>query len=310
MDHSQWIVLSPNKTDMNFTRPLVLTLSISISVASIAQNNKQLADFIDKRASKGKGFITTPAPKIKAPSFKEPKRIGLLVFALYDHPTYTGSDTWHKYYEQFTQDASNSVTQTIYDACIDDLKAEFIKNGLTLLTTEEYLDTEVKQNMYDTMNMRVMGLAKIAESGTNLKGQGLPEGYRYIHNSMSHSDPGGRADLINPLTEIGLDGYLSVFIQMKGQHQISFVSTNLMFFGDREYTSKIKKQTYRRTDLASHILPLRSTKLDAADAEKLVQTKKGSDQNMVDFVDGKVVIDPNISKLISASVSSYFPLTK
>jgi len=273
------------------------------------QPSEKLADFVDKKLYK-KGILLAPAHRLKSKNNTAPKTIGLLVFGVHSSPEYTGSDGFWSYYESMSDVSTHMVAQKVHDQCIDGLKANFKEQGVTLLTPAEYLDTDAKKTAYQNMDMRMMGLAAATAQVANPDQIGLPAGYKYIKNSIYHSDVGGRADLIEPLKTFDLDGYLCVFLEFYGAETLSNVRTNLMLFKDRDYVSKVKKETYRRMDLASNVLPMGNTQIETAARNELKAMKKKKRDTMISLENGQMWVDPNIAKVIIGSTSYYFPLIK
>lgn len=293
---------------------LLLALCIGLSISSTwAQNtpSESLQKFVDKKMEKN-GIQFTTTHRLKGKEYSAPKKIGILVFAVAGSKEFTGNDGWYDHYVSISEDAASIVAQSIHDDCISELKENYASQGVELLTPNEYLDSETKLKAYQNMNMRIMGMAKMSEFASNPDEIGLPQGYKYFTNSWTHSDIGGRADIIDELKMFGMDGYLSVFVQFYGPTTIMQISTNLMLFKDRDYISKIKKETFRRTDMAQKVLPMSYTRILASERDELraKHGKKGVRDSMIDFNNGEVWVDPNVSKVILYSANKYFPLVK
>ena len=291
---------------------LLAVFTFSTTATAFAQNtsSKSLQDFVDKKMKKN-GIQATTTHRLKAKEYAAPKKIGILVFVVAGSKEFTGNDGWYDHFRTISKDAATLISQSIHDACIGTLKENYAAQGVQLLTPNEYLDTDAKRLAYQNMNMRIMGAAKLSEAWVKPDQVGLPAGYKFFTNTF-HNDIGGRADIADELKMFGMDGYLSIVIQFYGPKTVSQISTNLMLLKERDYVSRIKKETYRRSDVSQHMLPLSYTQILASERDKLKAKHGKEDQrdSMIDFDNGKVWVDPNIAKVIVYSANLYFPMVK
>lgn len=291
-----------------FLAIILIICSITSSLAQ-EQPSEKLEYFVEKKMEKN-GVRLSAAHRLKAKDYAAPKKIGILVFGVTSSSEYTGNDGYYNYYKRMSEDGANIVAQAIHDASIAAIKENYSKQGVEVYTPNEYLDTDAKREAFKTMDMRILGPAKMLAKITNPGEIGLPNGYKYITNSYYHSDIGGRADIADELKMFGMDGYLSIFIEFYGPQTLYNVRTNLILFKDRDYVSKIKKETYRRTDVTNKMLPMGSTEIEAASRDELRNQHKGKRDVMVSFENGKVWVDPNLAKLVAYSADLYFPMVK
>jgi len=292
---------------------LAICAACSISTAQ-AQNqpSEKLQEFVDKKMEKN-GIQATKTHQLKAKDYEAPKKIGILVFAIQGSDEYTGSYSGfmnrYNVYEKISEDAASIVAQTLHDDVIVKIKENYLAQGVEVFTPNEYLDTDTKREAFQAMDMQVLGLAKVAYTIPDQIG--LPDGYRYFTNS-THTDIGGRADIAEELKMFGMDGYLSIFVDLYGPTTIIQIKSNLILLKDRDYVSKIKKETFRRSDVSQKMLPMSYTQILASERDKL-RAGHGKNDNrdkMIDFTDGEVWIDPNVAKVIEYSVNLYFPMVK
>lgn len=287
---------------------IYIICSFSISFAQ-NQPSEKLEYFVEKKMQKN-GVRLSAAHRLKAKDYSTPKKIGILVFGVTSANEYTASDGYYNYYKRMSEDGANIVAQAIHDESIAAIKENYSKQGIEVYTPDEYLDTYAKREAFKTMDMRILGPAKLLASVTNPGEIGLPDGYKYITNSYYHSDIGGRADIADELKMFGMNGYLSIFIEFYGPETLYNVRTSLILFKDRDYVSKIKKETYRRTDITNNMLAMGTTEIEAASRDELRNQHKGKRDVMIHFENEKVWIDPNLAKLVSYSADLYFPMVK
>lgn len=290
---------------------LFFAICTACSISTVfAQNapSEKLQKFVDKKMEKG-GIQATKTHQLKAKNYEAPKKIGILIFAVVGSDEFTGNDGWYSHYQKISKDAAVIVAQSIHDNCIGALKESYAGQGVELFTPNEYLDTEEKRTAYQNMDMRVMGMAKALYKKPDQVG--LPAGYKYFTNSRQ-VDIGGRADIAEELKMFGMDGYISIFVDFYGPHTITQIMSNLILLKDKNYVSKIKKETYRRSDVSQKMLPMSYTQILASERDKLKagHTVNFNRDKMIDFKDGNVWVDPNVAKVIEYSLNLYFPMTK
>lgn len=186
-----------------------------------------------KPNKKGEG----PVPKFPAGG-SPPKRVGILTFFIQD----TGKQQ-AKIYSNFASSSEltgagvNHFAAKFYDASLGVIKKVFSEQGMTVLTTGEYLDTPEKEAAYFTFEMNhgfmMRGLIKYVKSldGWNQRAWAMrhgvthlmqdagtmksatPDGYRIFPIEMIGQD-GKSTDSINDLREaVGVDAFLGVLIQ-------------------------------------------------------------------------------------------------
>ncbi len=186
-----------------------------------------------KPNKKGEG----PVPRFPAGG-SPPERVGILTFFIQD----TGKQE-AKVYSNFSSSSEltgagvNHFAARFYDESLQVIRDNFSEHGMTVLTTDEYLDTPEKEEAYHTFEMKhgfiMRGLIKyvkaldgwnqrawaIRHGVTSLMGEAgtmksaTPDGYRIFPIEMIGQD-GKSTDSINDLREaVGVDAFLGVLIQ-------------------------------------------------------------------------------------------------
>ncbi len=117
-----------------------------------------------KSNKKGEG----PVPKFPAGG-SPPERVGLLTFFIQDSGKQKA-----KIYSNFASSSEltgagvNHFAEKFYDASLGVIKKVFSDQGMTVLTTDEYLDTPEKEEAYHTFEMNhgfmMRGLMKYVKS--------------------------------------------------------------------------------------------------------------------------------------------------
>jgi len=203
---------------------------------------------------------------LKEENVPNPKNIGILTFQLWDEPTWksTRAGDW-VYYEKnlLTEEGSNLVSNELYKLMLPAIKKKFSSAGITLKTTDEYLDSEEKMQIYreGASQVKVSGLVKFLTDGLHNRLQGENEGqgtvsadgYAFypVTASVMASDfkaPG----IVGKITEnLGLDASLIISVNVsieKGGKLLVFRGMGMAIVGpvkdeeDVEFRGKIGKK--------------------------------------------------------------------
>ena len=164
---------------------LALLVMLALFAAPLAQAeggfDKELGTdvekIIDKIDSDAPGFGLShgssggsgQAPYLQALGHP-PKRVALVSFYAYDPGNTTGFGSpyyggrWEKT-RQLTDDGAGLVATMLHDQGIKALKDTFAQYGMTLLTPDEFLDTDQKREFYDSFQMEMGGFSKFAQWG-------------------------------------------------------------------------------------------------------------------------------------------------
>jgi hypothetical protein len=166
------------------TRALAIATALLLVIPAISAENgfdKELGTDVDKIVDKidsdAPGFGMShgssggggQAPYLQALGHP-PKRVALVSLYAYDpgetkgfgSPYYGGR--WEKT-RQLSPDGAGLVATMLHDQGIKALKDTFAQYGMTLMTPDEYLDTDAKREFYDSFEMQMGAGAKFAKWG-------------------------------------------------------------------------------------------------------------------------------------------------
>jgi hypothetical protein len=148
---------------MAFIPAFVLGILMAAGTASAQKSIREYVDKTDRE--KIKSSIVISGRPVTAAGYGDghganplltskdqiPKKIALINLYIYDLGTTTVSDAGNwvtTTYMAVSGNGGNMLANEILNKSIADLKGGFSKNGITLLTPQEYLDTEEKRDFY------------------------------------------------------------------------------------------------------------------------------------------------------------------
>lgn len=147
-----------------------------------------------KPSKKGEGVVPYLA-KLDAP----PRRVALISFYVFDPGKSTG--TYYASVRTFnwlTQDGASHFAQRFHEQGIDSLRQAFAAHGMTLLTPDEFLDTDAKRQAYTAYEIKRSAAAKIAmglvkrmtrAAGGDTEQSAVAAGYRLLATHNVPTDP-------------------------------------------------------------------------------------------------------------------------
>jgi hypothetical protein len=149
-----------------------------------------------------------------------PARVGLVSFYLEDPGSATGSyySAWREF-AWLTQDGASHFAQSFHEQGIDALVKAFAGHGMTVLTPQEYLDSDAKKKAYLDFEMKLSLVAKAAlsfmkslEKGAkgDVDQSATAAGYRLFPAHVAATDPAIAVSLEELRPQLGVDALLVV----------------------------------------------------------------------------------------------------
>lgn len=168
----------------------------------------ELSELSDKKFEKSvdivnnamSGMIVSTAKKARKKGYEVPenlkpelKKVGLITFFLVDESwvefSKQGQGGWGLYSRKedyLTPAGSETFVNQFYKSGLSSLQKSFADKGYEVLLPEEFLDTEEKKSTYESYEIELSKLAKIAKGLSNHltktyeKSPAVPEGFRLI----------------------------------------------------------------------------------------------------------------------------------
>lgn len=147
-----------------------------------------------KPSKKGEGVVPN-LEVLEAP----PKRVALVSFYVFDPGEATGSYySSTRTFSWLTQDGASHFAQGFYEQGIDALREAFAAHGMTLLTADEFLDSDAKREAFTAYKLEVSMAAKAAlafvksmakAAGGDTDQSAVAAGYRLLATHEVPTDP-------------------------------------------------------------------------------------------------------------------------
>ncbi len=249
-----------------------------------------------------KGYVT-------AEDYVMPKKVGILTFVVNDRSSsssYTAGGWKHSTTAKATKDGTSMVANEIYFNVIKGMKDSFNNKGMNLLEPSEYLDTEVKQDLYYNYELKNPKILTMFSGITGSGNSGPVIGYRAMPlESFGLKAAGKQIEARDAFfNQLELDAILIVEIVMSiTGNAVYSIKSNLLYKNPASGT-----ETFY-TDYSESISVKLGTNLydknpeysDVFITEEVeYKNKKGKTKTRNEAVG----LDPNLYKLINAVVGA------
>ena len=240
-------------------KSIILIFAFLISTIAYSQKSiQELADLSDKKFDKISRTYNGGSPAViksfsksckkmgqDLPEKLEPKlqKIGILTFYLSDFSELDNRRALRSggvYADNLTTAATAELSKAFYERSLQKLKETYSAKGMELLTPDQFLDSDAKQEAYYNTEIELSKFSKVMSALSrnigrkNEKSPNAPDGYRVVYNSMSVDGADKKAviGLGKLAKELGLDGLLSIQVMtnLKGK-SIGFHKAKMTLHG-------------------------------------------------------------------------------
>jgi hypothetical protein len=223
----------------NITLPAMLLGILLIALPAFAQ--KSIREYVDKTDSeKIKSSIVIGLRPVTAAGYGDghgstplltsknqiPDTIALVSFYIYDLGSYTvsqGGNVVATTYTSVSEKGGNILANEILSKSIADLRAGYLRNGIVLLTPEEFLDTEEKRNFY--YNEFVPNVSKMGNFLSNLETRHqdiavTADYYRPLDVAAAHDHLRAESLGYDLATRLGVDGVMISATELQSSSKV------------------------------------------------------------------------------------------
>ena len=223
-----------------------------------------------------------------------PKRVGILSYIVFDPGFFESSSKTYGYLTItktqagfLNAETTQQLAQAFYDLSLPAMKKEFEKFGSTLLTPQEFLETDAQKAAYASFDFTEKGLAKMMSKEGAAITLAQPEGYsRYYAENFTM--PAFVDAVTAKVKELGLDAAIIMKIQMgMVDNVISIQSITCAMYGPNPVPKDPKKKYIAINPATGYHdgVVYNAVKLGAYDMGNMLETDEGL--NIVVFAQNK-----------------------
>lgn len=223
-----------------------------------------------------------------------PKRVGILSYIVFDPGFFESSSKTYGYLTVtktetgfINAETTQQLAQGFYDMSLPEMKKAFAGYGSTLLTPQEFLETDAQKAAYASFDFKEKGLAKMMskEGAANTLAQ--PEGFS-LYYAENFTMPAFVEAVTAKIKELGLDAAIILKIQMgMKDNTISIQSITCGMYGPNPVPKDPKKKYVAINPATGYHdgVVYNAVKLGAFDMDNMLETNEGL--NIVVFAQNK-----------------------